>query len=136
MKMRKKILAGVLTGTILLSAMPMALAADTDASNAQDFANISPAMVHLDGETYYRLRDVAALVSGTARKFDVLWNNGVSIQTGTAYRGAVPYDAPTNGTAQELDLKVDGKSVTTPVVLAGSNYYVTKDFLATLGIQL
>ena len=134
--MRKKILAGVLTGTILLSAMPMALAADTDASNAQDFANISPAMVHLDGETYYRLRDVAALVSGTARKFDVLWNNGVSIQTGTAYRGAVPYDAPTNGTAQELDLKVDGKAVTASAVLAGGNYYVTADFLATLGVSL
>ena len=136
MKMRKKILAGVLTGTILLSAMPMALAADTDASNAQDFANISPAMVHLDGETYYRLRDVAALVSGTARKFDVLWNNGVSIQTGTAYTGEIPEDAPTAGTMQELNLKVNDTSVTTSVVLAGGNYYVTADFLATLGVSL
>ena len=135
--MRKKILAGVLTGTILLSAMPMALAADTDASNAQDFANISPAMVHLDGETYYRLRDVAAMVSGTQRQFDVLWNNGVVISTGTAYTGEIPEDAPTAGTMQELNLKVNDTSVTTSVVLAGGNYYVTADFLsAALGVRL
>ncbi|HIY22515.1 MAG TPA: metallophosphoesterase family protein [Candidatus Flavonifractor merdigallinarum] len=98
--------------------------------------SISPAMLEMSGETYYRLRDVAALVSGTKQQFDVLWNNGVTISTGTAYTGAVPYEAPTNGTAQELNLKVDGKAVTASAVLAGGNYYVTADFLATLGVSL
>ena len=59
-----------------------------------------------------------------------------AISTGTAYTGAVPYEAPTNGTAQELNLKVDGKAVTASAVLAGGNYYVTADFLATLGVSL
>lgn len=131
MTLRKKILAGILTGTILLSTAPMALAAGVSGN-----AEISPAMVTLNGQTYYRLRDVAALVSDTSKKFDVLWDNGVAIQTGTAYTGDVPYNAPTDGVAQELNLKVDGKRVTTSVVLAGSNYYVTKDFLTTLGIIL
>lgn len=126
MKLSKKILAGVLTGTILLSTAPMALAAD-----------VSPAMVGLNGQTYYRLRDVAAMVSGTQRQFDVLWNNGVVISTGTAYTGEIPEDAPTAGTMQELNLKVNDTSVTTSVVLAGGNYYVTADFLsAALGVRL
>lgn len=125
-KLSKKILAGVLTGTILLSTAPMALAAD-----------VSPAMVGLNGQTYYRLRDVAAMVSGTQRQFDVLWNNGVVISTGTAYTGEIPEDAPTAGTMQELNLKVNDTSVTTSVVLAGGNYYVTADFLsAALGVRL
>lgn len=125
-KLSKKILAGVLTGTILLSTAPMALAAD-----------VSPAMVGLNGQTYYRLRDVAAMVSGTQRQFDVLWNNGVVISTGTAYTGEIPEDAPTAGTMQELNLKVNDTSVTTSVVLAGGNYYVTADFLSVaLGVRL
>ena len=44
--------------------------------------------------TYYRLRDVAAAVSGQDNQFNVSWDNGVVITTGTAYADAVPAGAP------------------------------------------
>lgn len=88
------------------------------------------------GETYYRLRDVAASVNGSDHQFNVAWNNGVVVTTGAAYTGAVPTAAPTAGTATSLTLTVDGKSVTTGAMLASGNYYVTAAFLADLGVSL
>ena len=40
-----------------------------------------------DGETYYRLREVAALAAGTKGAFDVTWTpeTGVAIVKGTDY---------------------------------------------------
>ena len=88
------------------------------------------------GETYYRLRDVAASVNGSDSQFNVAWNNGVVVTTGAAYTDAVPAAAPTAGTAASLTLTVDGESVTTGAMLANGNYYVTAAFLATLGVSL
>ena len=89
-----------------------------------------------DGETYYRLRDVAASVNGSDSQFNVAWNNGVVVTTGAAYTDAVPAAVPTAGAAASLTLTVDGESVTTDAMLADGNYYVTASFLATLGVSL
>ena len=62
------------------------------------------------GETYYRLRDVAAAVSGQDNQFNVSWDNGVVITTGAAYADAVPAGTPASGSAVTLTLTVDGKS--------------------------
>ena len=88
------------------------------------------------GETYYRLRDVAASVNGSDSQFNVAWNNGVVVTTGAAYTDAVPAAAPAAGAAVSLTLTVDGESVTTDAMLADGNYYVTASFLATLGVSL
>ena len=104
----------------------------TDGQTAQaDVATLTAG-----GETYYRLRDVAASVNGSDSQFNVAWNNGVVVTTGAAYTGAVPAAAPTAGTAASLTLTVDGESVTTGAMLANGNYYVTAAFLATLGVSL
>ena len=89
-----------------------------------------------DGETYYRLRDVAASVNGSDSQFNVAWNDGVVVTTGAAYTDAVPAAVPTAGAAASLTLTVDGESVTTDAMLADGNYYVTASFLATLGVSL
>ena len=89
-----------------------------------------------DGETYYRLRDVAASVNGSDSQFNVAWNDGVVVTTGAAYTDAVPAAVPTAGAAASLTLTVDGESVTTDAILADGNYYVTASFLATLGVSL
>ncbi|WP_130850412.1 purple acid phosphatase family protein [Intestinimonas timonensis] len=88
------------------------------------------------GETYYRLRDVAASVNGSDSQFNVAWNDGVVVTTGAAYTDAVPAAAPTAGAAASLTLTVDGESVTTDAMLADGNYYVTASFLATLSVSL
>ena len=39
-----------------------------------------------------------------------------------------------SGSAVTLTLTVDGKSVTTPAVLANGNYYLPASFYGTLGV--
>ena len=95
-------------------------------------AEADVATLTADGETYYRLRDVAASVNGSDSQFNVAWNDGVVVTTGSAYTAAVPAAVP----AASLTLTVDGESVTTDAMLADGNYYVTASFLATLGVSL
>ena len=107
-----------------------------DAFTIQKTDGAGVATLTAGGQTYYRLRDAAAAVTGTDSQFNVVWNNGVVLTTGAAYTDAVPVSAPTAGTAVSLTLTVDGRSVTTGAMLASGNYYVTADFLATLGVSL
>jgi len=97
---------------------------------------VSAATLDVEGETYYRLRDMAASVSGTNNQFDVQWDNGVVVNTGKAYTGTVPTGTPASGAASALNITVDGKAVSTNAVLAEGNYYVSASFLATLGVNL
>ena len=99
--------------------------------------DVTPATLDVDGTTYYRLRDVAAMTSGNANQFNVAWeNNGVVVTTGEAYTDAVPASAPTAGEAVTLTLTVDGQSATTDAVLASGNYYLPASFFGTLGVAL
>ena len=107
-----------------------------DAFTIQKTDGADVATLTAGGQTYYRLRDAAAAVNGTASQFNVVWNNGVVLTTGAAYTDAVPSSDPATGSAVSLTLSVDGKSVTTGAMLANGNYYVTADFLATLGVSL
>ena len=97
---------------------------------------VDAATLTVDGETYYRLRDVAAAVSGTDSQFNVAWNGGVVVTTGAAYTDAVPYAAPASGTSVSLTLTVDGESVTEDAVLANGNYYLPASFYTGLGVEL
>ena len=97
---------------------------------------VDAATLTVDGETYYRLRDVAAAVSGTDSQFNVAWNGGVVVTTGAAYTDAVPSAAPASGTSVSLTLTVDGESVTEDAVLANGNYYLPASFYAGLGVEL
>lgn len=89
-----------------------------------------------DGETYYRLRDVAASVAGADNQFDVSWNGSVTVTTGKSYTDAVPSSTPSTGARVSLELTVDGKTVTADALLADGNYYLPASFFATLGVTL
>ena len=97
---------------------------------------VDAATLTVDGETYYRLRDVAAAVSGTDSQFNVAWNGGVVVTTGAAYTDEVPSAAPASGTSVSLTLTVDGESVTEDAVLANGNYYLPASFYTGLGVEL
>ena len=91
----------------------------------------------VDGETYYRLRDVAAAVKGSDEQFSVTWSNkNVVITTGETYTGTVPAGSPASGEARTMNAVVDGQAVTEDAVRAGDNYYVSEAFLARLGVSL
>lgn len=109
---------------------------DTFTIQKTDGSAVTPATLDVDGTTYYRLRDVAAMTAGNANQFNVTWNNGVVITTGAAYADAVPTSTPASGEAVTLTLSVDGQSTTTDAVLASGNYYLPASFFSTLGVAL
>ena len=89
------------------------------------------------GNTYYRLRDLAAALNGTGKQFNVLWNAGVEIITGAAYADpalTMPTQAPAGLAAETLTVKVDGAAQSMSAVLSNGNYYVASSALEALGI--
>ena len=89
------------------------------------------------GNTYYRLRDLAAALNGTGKQFNVLWNAGVEITTGATYADpalTMPTQAPAGLTAETLTVKVDGAAQSMSAVLSNGNYYVASSALEALGI--
>ena len=89
------------------------------------------------GNTYYRLRDLAFALKGTGAQFNVTWDGSVAVATGSAYESealAMPGSAPT-GEAVSLTLTVDGTAVSQPAVLVNGNYYLAEGFLAQLGAE-
>ena len=89
------------------------------------------------GNTYYRLRDLAAALNGTGKQFNVLWNAGVEITTGAAYADpalTMPAQAPAGLAAETLAVKVDGAAQSMSAVLSNGNYYVASSALEALGI--
>ena len=85
--------------------------------------------------TYYRLRDIAFAVKGTAAAFDVSWDNGVVLTVGGTYTAEAVTDSSMSPAAVEttLSAQVDGQTVEVPAVLLNpGNYCVTAEGLATL----
>ena len=85
--------------------------------------------------TYYRLRDIAFAVKGTAAAFDVAWDNGVVLTVGGTYTAEAVADSNMSPTAVEttLSAQVDGQTVEVPAALMSpGNYCVTAEGLASL----
>ena len=85
--------------------------------------------------TYYRLRDIAFAVKGTAAAFDVSWDNGVVLTMGGTYTTEAVTDSNMSPTAVEttLSAQVGGQTVEVPAALMSpGNYCVTAEGLATL----
>lgn len=93
------------------------------------------ATANVGGETYYRLRDLATAVNGTADQFNVEWENGVIVITGEAYTTeALAPAAEATGSAISLTIEVDGEAVTTSAAEINGNNYVPASLLAELGV--
>ena len=109
--------------------------AAVDAAVTVDGAAKEVATANVNGETYYRLRDLATAVNGTAAQFNVEWQNGVIVITGEADNtAALAPVAEQNGTAITLTMNVDGQTVTTSATKIGGNNYVPVSVLDELGV--
>ena len=97
----------------------------------------------VEGSTYFRLRDLAAALAGTASEFDVVWNEEerlVELDTGASYGGEV-WDGrlPENAAAvpSEAGLLLDGESVELAAFnIMGSSYYRLRDLGEALGFAV
>ncbi|BDF69373.1 hypothetical protein CE91St41_03540 [Oscillospiraceae bacterium] len=89
-----------------------------------------------NGETYYRLRDLAAALNGSGKQFSVAWDNGVVLTTGAAYGESpllltrIPAAATQN--LLGLTVTVDGGARAVDAALIDGNYYVTSGSLGKL----
>ena len=110
-------------------------AAEETAAVTVDGEAAEVATANVGGQTYYRLRDLATAVNGTADQFNVEWQDGVIVITGEAYTtAALAPAAEAAGTAETLTLEVDGRTVTTSAAEINGNNYVPASLLAELGV--
>lgn len=95
----------------------------------------SVSTVNVEGETYYRLRDLATALNGTDKRFDVQWNGNVVVNTGKAYEFATlsPVDT-VNCAASALTISVNGKNMKVSSANYNGNNYVPAGFLGRIGI--
>lgn len=102
-----------------------------------DGKTVDPQGYNIEGNNYYKLRDVAYLLSGIDRQFDVTWdaeNNRIVLTSGKAYQqtgdemtGSVS-SIIQNLSASDSTIVLDGKSVSlTGYRVNGNNYYMLRD---------
>lgn len=90
------------------------------------------------GIDFFRLRDLATALKGSAAAFNVEWNGQVTLTKGGEYTAAplpvedIPAAAMAPLAVAPLTVSVDGAAITVPVVLYLGNYYVSADGLNAL----
>ena len=103
---------------------------------------VSPQAYNIGGYNYFKLRDVAYMLRGTASAFDVTWNgtqNAVNIISGAAYTavgGEMTTSAADTLRVQQSTAKVllDGSGISIQGYnINGNNYYKIADVSSALG---
>ena len=95
--------------------------------------------VDADGNTYYRLRDLATAFNGTTAQFRPVWLKSAAVDLNKPYTEralALPEQMPIQGTPFSLAISADSTSYLIDVILVqnvlGGNYYVTVEGINTL----
>lgn len=119
---------------------------DAELMTASVYINDQRAAVRgytIDGEDYFRLRDLAAALSETSCRFDVAWNQAeklVELTRGAPYSGGLPGGDPAEiADAAPLmsGLLVDGRIMELPGYnVEGSTYYGLYDLCDLLGFEV
>lgn len=103
---------------------------------------VNPQVYNIDGNNYFKLRDVAYLLNGTTSSFDVTWDsakNAVNLLAGQSY--TVVGDEMTVASTSSLRVQqstakvlLDGSSVSIKGYnINGNNYYKIADVSAVMG---
>ena len=92
--MNKRLFAATLCATVLASTVPSAsavntvLASPTGNSIYVNGVQVNGAAYKINGNNYFKLRDIAAMVVGSTKQFEVSWNQAgkrIDLTTDTAY---------------------------------------------------
>lgn len=89
------------------------------------------------GNNYFKLRDVASVLNGTSKQFEVAWNSGknaITLTTGQSYTTVGSELQLTGGNSirtaapADAELYLDGERISlTAYHLDGSNYFKLRD---------
>ena len=146
--MRKKRTIAVAAG---LSALMMACAGAANTATATPTGNsiyvdgkqVNGAAYMINSNNYFKLRDIAAMVNGSAKQFEVSWNQNekrIDLTTNKAYTvvgGELALPSATAKTAKESTAVVykDGtKANYTGYTIADNNYYKLRDLCKDMDI--
>ena len=146
--MRKKRTLAIAAG---LSALMMACAGAANTATATptdnaiyvDGTKVNGAAYMINSNNYFKLRDIAAMVNGSAKQFEVSWNQNekrIDLTTNKAYTvvgGELALPSATTKTAKESTAVVykDGtKANYTGYTIADNNYYKLRDLCKDMDI--
>lgn len=105
--------------------------------------NIAVDAYAINGNNYIKLRDLATMVNGTAKNFEVTWdgvNNAINLVSHTGYTPAGGEMAKGDGKEKPTTLStskiyIDGKEVKlTAYTIGGSNYFKLRDVMQAFDI--
>lgn len=146
--MRKKRTIAIAAG---LSVLMMACAGAANTATATPTGNsiyvdgkqVNGAAYMINSNNYFKLRDIAAMVNGSAKQFEVSWNQNekrIDLTTNKAYTvvgGELALPSATTKTAKESTAVVykDGAKVNyTGYTIADNNYYKLRDLCKDMDI--
>lgn len=146
--MRKKRIIAVAAG---LSALMMACAGAANTATATPTGNsiyvdgtkVNGAAYMINSNNYFKLRDIAAMVNGSAKQFEVSWNQAakrIDLTTNKAYTvvgGELALPSNSSRSAKESSATVyrDGaKAAYTGYTIADNNYYKLRDLCQDMNI--
>ncbi|MDR3295427.1 MAG: copper amine oxidase N-terminal domain-containing protein [Clostridiales Family XIII bacterium] len=144
MKIRKIALLVLLSGIFMYLLLPLpVLAAEViTPATAKVFVNGASKSFdayNIDGYNYFKLRDIAFVLTGTAKQFEVAWDesaNTVSLQSGKAYTavgGELSAGEEAVPAPSASKLVVNGIPLSFTVYHAnGNNYFKLRDLAKTL----
>jgi hypothetical protein len=106
--------------------------------------NISFEAYNIGGSNYFKLRDIAMVVSGTDKQFDVGWdgaNNAISLEQGKAYTPAggelavMAESESKDAVSTSSKIFLDGQEVQlTAYNIGGNNYFKLRDIAKAFNI--
>lgn len=146
--MRKKRTIAIAAG---LSALMMACAGAANTATATptdnaiyvDGTKVNGAAYMINSNNYFKLRDIAAMVNGSAKQFEVSWNQAgkrIDLTTNKAYTVvggelALPSNATKSATESKALVFKDGtKAAYTGYTISDNNYYKLRDLCKDMDI--
>ncbi|WP_270580456.1 hypothetical protein [Butyricicoccus sp. OF27-2pH9A] len=146
--MRKKRTIAIAAG---LSALMMACAGAANTATATPTGNsiyvdgkqVNGAAYMINSNNYFKLRDIAAMVNGSAKQFEVSWNQAgkrIDLTTNKAYTVvggelALPSNATKSATESKALVFKDGtKAAYTGYTISDNNYYKLRDLCKDMDI--
>ncbi len=137
------------TGTQLLISIdarePLNVRADTAEITVNETIYDAQTYTLPDDHAYFKLRDVAQMLSGTDKQFDIAWNDTeqrIDLTSGTAYTpvgGELDLDLATvtEGHLNTADIFCDGVAVEVKSYnINGNNYFKIRDLAEVLGVAV
>ena len=149
MKKQSKLLSLTLAVILTLGLVVPAAAAEASAANpsttklAVDGKSVPCTAYIIKGNNYFKLRDLATLLDGTAAQFEVSFDDAaktVSLTTGKGYTpvgGEGSALKPASAGASDWKLIIDGKEVSAQkYMIDGNNYFKLRDLGEALGFEV